>query len=53
LKLVVRYIEVDEQMAMIRVENGDDSAPVSTHSQRKCQQNPRQTDPSVASQNSY
>jgi hypothetical protein len=31
LKKVVRFPEVDEQMAMIRDENGDDSVPVSTH----------------------
>jgi len=36
---VVRFLKVDEQMAMIRVENGDDSAPVSTHSQSKSQAN--------------
>ncbi len=42
LKQGVRFLENDEQMTIIRDENGDDSVSVSTYSQSECQQNSRQ-----------
>ncbi len=42
LKQVVRFLEDDEQMTMIRDENGNDSVSVSICSQSVCQNNPRQ-----------
>jgi hypothetical protein len=45
LKQVVRFIEGDEKMTMIRDEDGDDSVSMSTYSQSECQKNPRQKRP--------
>jgi hypothetical protein len=41
LKQVVRFLEDDEQMTMIRDENGDDSVSASICSQSECQNKPK------------